>query len=44
MFEYRIANDLDLEKIWNKDISRNPDKECWIKWKKQYLKLIQLMV
>lgn len=37
MFVYRIANESDLEKIWTKDIAKNPDEECWIKWKQQYI-------
>lgn len=37
MFQYRIATLDDLNKIWDKDINRNPGEECWVRWKKQYI-------
>lgn len=37
MFNYRIANKEDLEKIWDKDILKNKGEDCWIRWKKQYI-------
>ncbi|MBO5947902.1 hypothetical protein J6Q66_03600 [bacterium] len=37
MFTYRKATSEDLEKIWNKDIKNNPNEECWIRWKEQYI-------
>ena len=37
MFKYRKANSEDLEKIWNKDIKNNPNEDCWVRWKKQYI-------
>ncbi|MBQ7831341.1 MAG: GNAT family N-acetyltransferase [Clostridia bacterium] len=36
MFHYRIATAVDLDKIWDKDISENPSDDRWIRWKKQY--------
>ncbi len=37
MFNYRIATEEDLYKIWDKDISRNKGKDCWVRWKEQYI-------
>lgn len=37
MFLYRKATNNDLEEIWNKDIQNNPNEECWIRWKEQYI-------
>ena len=37
MFEYRKATLDDLEKIWDKDILDNPDEDCWVRWKSQYI-------
>ena len=36
MIVYRQATFEDLEKIWNKDIEKNDNEECWIRWKHQY--------
>lgn len=37
MIVYRQATFEDLEKIWNKDIEKNNNEECWIRWKHQYI-------
>ena len=37
MFRYRKATAIDLEKIWNKDISYHPDDQRWENWKKDYI-------
>ena len=37
MIVYRQATFEDLEKIWNKDIEKNNNEECWICWKHQYI-------
>ena len=37
MIVYRQATFEDLEKIWNKDIEKNDDEECWVRWKHQYI-------
>ena len=42
MFNYRIATQDDLEKIWAKDIAQNPCEECWVRWREQYLEYNRL--
>ena len=37
MIVYRQATFEDLEKIWNKDIEKNDNEECWVRWKTQYI-------
>lgn len=37
MIVYRQATFEDLEKIWNKDIEKNNNEECWVRWKHQYI-------
>ena len=37
MILYRQATIEDLEKIWNKDIERKNNDECWVRWKHQYI-------
>ena len=37
MIVYRQATFEDLEKIWNKDIEKNNNEKCWIRWKHQYI-------
>ncbi len=37
MIVYRQATIEDLEKIWNKDIERKNNDECWVRWKHQYI-------
>ena len=37
MIVYRQATFEDLEKIWNKDIEKNDNEECWVRWKHQYI-------
>ena len=37
MFTYKKATLEVLEKIWNKDIKNHLNKECWIRWKEQYI-------
>lgn len=36
-YVYRIATPDDLERIWAKDIARNPDDEDWPRWRKEYI-------
>lgn len=42
MFNYRIATQDDLEKIWAKDIAQNQSEECWVRWREQYLEYNRL--
>lgn len=36
-FTYRIATERDLERLWEKDIARNPDEPEWVQWREEYL-------
>lgn len=36
-FEYRMATDEELEKIWNEKILRNPGRERWADWRTEYI-------
>ena len=36
-FEYRMATDEELEKIWNEKILRNPGSERWADWRTEYI-------
>ena len=42
MFNYRIATQDDLEKIWAKDIAQNQGEKCWVRWREQYLEYNRL--
>jgi len=34
---YRIATPEDLERIWAKDIARNPGDGNWLRWRREYI-------
>jgi len=38
-FEYRIADRISLEKIWQRNIDRNPGDERWVRWKDEYIQM-----
>ena len=35
--DYRIANNDDLEIVWNKDIEKHKGDERWVRWKDEYI-------
>lgn len=35
--KYRMATLADLEFVWDKDIAKNNNSECWKKWKQDYI-------
>lgn len=37
MMEYREATTADLDRLWDKNIARNPEDERWVRWKKEYM-------
>lgn len=37
VYEYRKATRDDLERIWNKNIEKNPNDARWQRWKEQYI-------
>lgn len=36
-FEYRIATQDDLEKLWAFNIADNPDEPAWVRWKDEFI-------
>lgn len=37
MFEYRVAELSDLERIWDFNIAKNPGDQRWVHWKEEYI-------
>ena len=37
MIDYRIATEIDLQRIWDMNIQNNPHDSRWIRWKEQYI-------
>jgi GNAT superfamily N-acetyltransferase len=37
MFEYRMATEEDLVRLWEKDIAENPGDARYLRWREQYL-------
>lgn len=38
-FEYREADRAALDKIWQKNIDRNPGDERWVRWREEYIQM-----
>ena len=36
-YSYGMADDLDLETLWNRNIDKNEGDERWKRWKKEYI-------
>lgn len=36
-FEHRMADRASLEKIWQRNIDRNPGDERWVRWRDEYI-------
>ncbi|MBE6711192.1 MAG: GNAT family N-acetyltransferase [Clostridia bacterium] len=36
-YTYRIAAPDDLERIWAKNIAKNPEEPAWLRWREQYI-------
>lgn len=36
-YTYRIATPNDLERIWAKDIAKNPGDKRWLRWRDEYI-------